>query len=452
MDFLVLGPLEVRDGASSLPLGGAKQRALLAILLLHRDQVVAADTLVDALWGERPPETAATALHGLISNLRKLLGAELIVTQPPGYVVRLGSHRLDLDRFETLAQTGRRALEDDASKAATSLSAGLELWRGPPLGDVRDIRILQPEIRRLEELRSAVLEDRIEADLALGRAAELVGELESLVAREPFRERLRGQLMVALYRSGRQAKALEIYREGRSTLVGEVGIEPGAALQELQRAILRQDPSLTGESRNGAGTAAAREPPAEPTEPASRPSTRLLAGTVGAIAVAAAAVAAIAFTAGGDRRSVQLAADGVGLVEHGRLTHAGTLDSAPAALAAGNDAIWVANTGEHSVSRLEGGTLRVRQTISVGSAPSGLAVGRGAVWVANGLDGTLSRIDPQTDRVVQTIEVGNGPAAVAYGLGSVWVANRADQTVTRVDPRTGKVLETLPAGADVAAG
>jgi len=254
MDFLVLGPLEVRDGASSLPLGGAKQRALLAILLLHRDQVVAADTLVDALWGERPPETAATALHGLISNLRKLLGAELIVTQPPGYVVRLGSHRLDLDRFETLAQTGRRALEDDASKAATSLSAGLELWRGPPLGDVRDIRILQPEIRRLEELRSAVLEDRIEADLALGRAAELVGELESLVAREPFRERLRGQLMVALYRSGRQAKALEIYREGRSTLVGEVGIEPGAALQELQRAILRQDPSLTGESRNGAGS------------------------------------------------------------------------------------------------------------------------------------------------------------------------------------------------------
>jgi peptide/nickel transport system substrate-binding protein len=452
MDFLVLGPLEVRDGASPLPLGGAKQRALLAILLLHRDQVVATDTLVDALWGERPPETAATALHGLISNLRKLLGPELIVTQPPGYVVRLGSHRLDLDRFEALAQTGRHALEqDDAPKAATSLSAGLELWRGPPLGDVRDIRILQPEIRRLEELRSAVLEDRIEADLALGRAAELVGELESLVAREPFRERLRGQLMVALYRSGRQAKALEIYREGRSTLVGEVGIEPGAALQELQRAILRQDPSLTGESRNGVGTAAAREPPAEPTELASRPSTRLLAGTVGAIAVVAAAVAAIAFTAGGERRSVQLAADGVGLVEHGRLTHAGTLDSAPAALAAGNHAIWVANTGEHSVSRLEEGTLRVRQTISVGSAPSGLAVGRGAVWVANGLDGTLSRIDPQANKVVQTIGVGNGPAAVAYGLGSVWVANRADQTVTRVDPRTGKVLGTLPAGADVAA-
>ena len=270
MDFLVLGPLEVRDGVSPLPLGGAKQRALLAILLLHRDQVVATDTLVDALWGERPPETAATALHGLISNLRRLLGPELIVTRPPGYVVRLGLHRLDLDRFEALAEAGRRALEQhDASKAATSLSAGLELWRGPPLGDVRDIRILQPEIRRLEELRSAVLEDRIEADLALGRAGELVGELESLVAREPFRERLRGQLMVALYRSGRQAQALEVYREGRSTLVGEVGIEPGAALRELQGAILRQDPSLTGESRNGADAVAAREPPAEPTEPTS---------------------------------------------------------------------------------------------------------------------------------------------------------------------------------------
>jgi peptide/nickel transport system substrate-binding protein len=176
-----------------------------------------------------------------------------------------------------------------------------------------------------------------------------------------------------------------------------------------------------------------------------------VASTVGAIAVTAAAVAAIAFTTGGERRSVHLAANGVGLVEHGRLTHAGTLGSAPAALAAGDDAIWVANTGEHSVSRLDWDTLRVRQTISVGSAPSGLAIGRGAVWVANGLDGTLSRIDPQTNKVVQTIGVGNGPAAIAYGLGSVWVANRADQTVTRVDPRTGDVLGTLPAGGDVAA-
>jgi peptide/nickel transport system substrate-binding protein len=447
MEFLVLGPLEVRDGDSSLPLGGSKQRALLAILLLHRGQVVASDTLVDALWGEHPPETVATALHGLISSLRKQLEPELILTKPPGYLLQLRSHHLDLDRLEALAQAGRRALErDDASKAATSLRAALELWRGSPLGDVRDIPLLQPEIRRLEELHSAVLEDRIEADLALGRAAELVGELELLVAGDPFRERLRGQLMVALYRSGRQAQALEVYQEGRSTLVGEVGIEPGEALRELQRAILHQDPSLNGESRNRSSTAAAPQR-AEP----ARPSARLLAGTIGAIAVTAAAVAAIAFTAGEEPRSVQLTADAVGLVAHGRLTHVGTLDSAPGALAVGDDAIWVANTGEHSVSRLEGGNLRVRQTISVGSAPSGLAVGRRAVWVANGLDGTLSRIDPRTNKVVQTIGVGNGPTAVAYGLGAVWVANRADQTVTRIDPQTGEVLGTMPAGADVAA-
>ena len=451
MEFLVLGPLEVRDGASPLPLGGAKQRAMLAILLLHRGQVVGTDALVDALWGERPPETAQTALHGLVSNLRKLLGQELIVTQPPGYLVRLGSHRLDLDRFEALAQAGLRALEQgDASQAATSLGTALELWRGPPLGDVRDIPLVEPEIRRLEERRSAVLEGRIEADLALGRAAELVGELESLVAREPFRERLRGQLMVALYRSGRQAQALEVYREGRSTLVGEVGIEPSAGLQELHRAMLRQDPSLTGESRNGPGTSAAHEPPA-PAEPASRPSARLIAGTIGAIAVTAAGVAAIAFTAGSERRPVRLSADAVGLVQHGRLAHARSLDSAPAALAAGGNAIWVADPEKQSVSRLDPGNLDVRQTISVGSAPSALAVGRGAVWVANGLDGTVSRIDQETNKVVQTIRVGNGPAAVAYGLGSVWVANRSDQTVSRIDPRRGKVLRTLPAGADAAA-
>ena len=452
MEFLVLGPLEVRDGASPLPLGGTKQRALLAILLLHRGQVVATDTLVDSLWGERPPETAATALHGLISSLRKLLGPELIVTQSPGYLVRLGSHRLDLDRFQALARDGRQALQQgNASQAASSLSAALELWRGPPLGDVRDTQLLQPEIRRLGELGSAVLEDRIEADLALGRAAELVGELESLVAREPFRERLRGQLMVALYRSGRQAQALEVYREGRSTLVGEVGIEPSEGLRELQRAILRQDPSLNRDSRNGSGAAAAREPAGEPTELANRPSARLIAGTIGAIAVTAAAVAAIAFTADEGRKPVRLAADAVGLLQHGRLAHARRLDFAPVALAAGDDAIWVASTEEHSVSRLDAGSLGVRQTILVGSAPSGLAVGRGAVWVTNGLDGTLSRIDPKTNRVVQTIGVGNAPAAVAYGLGSVWVANRADQTVSRIDPRTGEVIGTLPAGADAAA-
>jgi YVTN family beta-propeller protein len=451
MEFLVLGPLEVRDGASSLPLGGAKQRALLAILLLHNGQVVATDTLVDALWGERPPETAPTALHGLVSSLRKLLGTELIVTRSPGYLVRLGSHRLDLDRFEALARAGLRALDQgDASRAATRLGAALELWRGPALGDVRDTPLVQPEIRRLEELRSAVLEDRIEADLALGRSAEVVGELESLVAREPFRERLRGQLMVALYRSGRQARALEVYREGRATLVGEIGIEPSAGLQELQRAMLRQDPSLVGGSRNGPGTSAVRAPPA-PAEPASRPSIRLIAGTIGAIAVTAAGVAAIAFTAGSERKPVRLSADAVGLVQHGRLAHARRLDSAPAALAAGEDAIWVALAEKQSVSRLDPGSLDVRQTISVGSAPSALAVGRGAVWVANGLDGTLSRIDPGTNRVVQTIGVGNGPTAVAYGLGSVWVANRSDQTVSRIDPRTGNVLGTLPAGADAAA-
>ena len=243
MEFRILGPLEVADGDAVVPLGGAKQRALLAILLLSANEVVSVDRLIDELWGERSPESGVTALQVRVSQLRKALGAggELILTRAPGYVIRLEREQLDLYRFERLLGEADAA---EPAVATAKLHEALALWRGLALSDLAYESFAQPAIGRLEELRLAALEKRIEADLALGRHAELVAELEALVTVHPLRERLRGHLMLALYRCGRQADALAAYQTARRALVEELGIEPSAPLRELEQAILCQDRSL----------------------------------------------------------------------------------------------------------------------------------------------------------------------------------------------------------------
>jgi DNA-binding SARP family transcriptional activator len=246
VEFSILGPLKVHDGGRDLTPGRAKQRALLATLLLHRNEVVGSDRLVEALWGEAPPASAATALHGHVSALRKLLGAERIGTHAPGYRLRVDPGELDLARFESLVAAARSAGPEERS---TRLREALALWRGDPLADLRDESSAQQELLRLAELKVAALEDRLDADLERGRHHELVGELEALVAAHPFRERLRGQLMLALYRCGRQADALHTFQDARRALVSELGIDPGPALQQLQRQILDQDPSLDPQPR-----------------------------------------------------------------------------------------------------------------------------------------------------------------------------------------------------------
>jgi DNA-binding SARP family transcriptional activator len=246
VEFSILGPLKVLDGGRDLTPGRAKQRALLATLLLHRNQVVGSDRLVEALWGEAPPATAATALHGHVSALRKLLGAERIGTHAPGYRLRVDTDELDLARFESLVAAARSAGPEERS---ARLREALALWRGDPLPDLRDESSAHRELLRLAELRVAALEDRLDADLERGRHRELVGELEALVSAYPFRERLRGQLMLALYRCGRQADALHAFQDGRRALVSELGIDPGPALQRLQRQILDQDPALDPQPR-----------------------------------------------------------------------------------------------------------------------------------------------------------------------------------------------------------
>ena len=245
MEFRILGPLEVWDGGGEVSLGGPKPRALLAVLLLHPNEVVPADRLIDELWGEDSPERAAAALRVNVSRLRKALPQDVLTTRSPGYVIRVEPDELDLHRFERLVDEGRSLLARGlAADASERLRDALSLWRGPALADFAYESFAQAAIARLEEIRLAAVELRIDADLALGRHDELVGELEALVAEHPLRERLRGYLMTALYRSGRQAEALDAYQDARRALVDELGIEPSPALQELERAILRQDPSL----------------------------------------------------------------------------------------------------------------------------------------------------------------------------------------------------------------
>jgi DNA-binding SARP family transcriptional activator len=297
VEFRVLGPVEAIVAGQPVPLPAAKPRALLAVLLLSRNRVVSVDRLIDDLWGEEPPDTATKALQGYVSQLRKALGADRVLTKPPGYSLRVEADELDLDRFELLVREGRELLTAGNSKAAAQrLGEALELWRGIPFAEFLAEPFARDAGARLEDTRLAALEERIEADLALGRHARLLPELEELVAREPLRERPRGQLMLALYRSGRQADALELYRRTRETLNEELGIEPSLELQELERRMLQHDPTLER----------ARTPARPADDSAPVPLTRrpqLLVLTALALAAVAAVIAAVALTAGGSGKS-----------------------------------------------------------------------------------------------------------------------------------------------------
>lgn len=255
VDFGILGPLEVRDEEGNpISIPGARERALLADLLIHAGEVVSADRLIEDLWADHQPDNAPNALQAVISRVRKALGPrgqDLVVTRVPGYVLAVEADRVDWRRFERLVAEGRRLAEHAAPGAAARLGEGLALWRGPPLADFAYQDFAQLETMRLEEARLAALEDLIDAQLGEGRHAEAIGELEKLVAANPLRERLRGQLMLALYRSGRQVDALAAYRDARDVLQEELGLDPSPQLRELEQAILRQDPALAAPARPG---------------------------------------------------------------------------------------------------------------------------------------------------------------------------------------------------------
>jgi DNA-binding SARP family transcriptional activator len=241
MEFRILGPLEVVAEGRVLPLGRGRHRALLAILLLRANQIVATDRLIDDLWGGKPPATAPKMVQMYVAELRRVLEPDTLRTVSPGYTLRIADDMLDLERFERLVEEAR---DSDPAAAAEVLRRALALWRGPPIGEFADEDWAQSEITRLEELRLTALQDRFEADLATGRAGEIVGEVEAVAREYPFQERFSAQLMIALYRAGRQAEALQHYRRTRAFLHDELGLEPSQLLQQLERAILAQDPSL----------------------------------------------------------------------------------------------------------------------------------------------------------------------------------------------------------------
>jgi YVTN family beta-propeller protein len=439
--YRVLGPLEVCNEHHSLALGEGGQRTVLILLLLHHNELVSTDRLIDALWGDAPPATAAKVLQNHVSQLRRALedreGLRL-QTRGRGYLLAVEDGELDLDRFERLVDEGSGALASDRpADAARSLREALALWRGPPLADVAYEEFAQAEIARLEERHLAALEQRIDADLALGRHSDLVAELEGLVAEHPLRERMRAQLMVALYRCGRQADALETYGDGRRVLLDKLGVEPGPALRELQAAILRQAPEL------------GPTPHSWP-RPARPPRRRIALLGLGGVLLAGAAVAAGLLAAGerGEGRA-RLGPEAVAALDldSGSVKHAVDVGPSPSRLAVGGRALWVTNADGHSVSRVDLDDHAVRQTVAVGHGPAGIAVAGGAVWVANSRDGTVSRVDANTSKAVQTIPVGADPTGVAAGAGAVWVANAGEQSISRIDPRTGAATK-LPVDAE----
>jgi YVTN family beta-propeller protein len=386
VEFRILGPLQVFDGENEVPLGSPMERALFAALLLHGGDVVSRERLIDALWGESPPETAAKALNVHVSRLRKSLarnGQDAITTRAPGYALRLDPEELDAARFERLVADARRqAAAGDADGAGKVLGDALALWHGRVLAGIDLGPLASNEVGRLEELRLAAHMDRIDCDLALGRHEQVLGELEGLVAQYPLYERLRGQYMLALYRSGRQADALRAYQDARRTLVGELRLEPSEALQRLERGILNHDPAL----ELPAGTS-------RPTE--ARPRH-------------------------GRRRWVLL------------IPVALLLGAAPAVLLATRNGSGV-QVPPNSVGVIDAATNRVVGSVAVGVDPGAITVGDGSVWAANTADETVSRIDARTRRLVRTIPVGEYPSDVATAAGSAWVAFGAPQQVRRID-------------------
>ncbi len=442
----MLGPLEVCEVGRPLKLGAPKQRALCAILLLHAGEVVSTDRLIDELWGERPPATASHSIQVYVSQLKKILNRaddaeHVLVTRAPGYMIQIGRGQLDADRFGELVEEASRAQEDgDPAAAAAKLDEALKLWRGPPLADFAYQPFAQREIARLEELRVLAVADRLDADLTLGKHATVVGELDALIDEHPLRERLRGQLMLALYRSGRQAEALDAYQNARRTLIDELGIEPGPTLQELERRILHQDPDLDlppPEKRVRAATGRAR------------PRTGALLIVAGLLAGAGlAAGLALSFGGGSAPALTSLPPNSVGRIDPGsnRITGATPVGSGPTLIAAGEGAIWVANFDDKTLSHLDPATGKEVRRISTEGTPTGLGVGAGGVWVTHDFDGTMSRVDPNLDRTVATIPLTSGVNAVAVAENAVWVVDSLHARIFRIDPGTNEIVDTIVVG------
>jgi YVTN family beta-propeller protein len=480
IELRLLGPLEVLADGRPVPIPRGLERALLALLALNAGRPVAVDRLVEELWEGGPPENAAKSVQIYVSRLRKSLGNDRIETTTSGYVLRLDPQALDIARFESLHTDGRNALErENFSEARRTLSEALGLWRGDALGDFRFATFAQDEIRRLDELRNTAEADSIDAQLALGDADGAVPRLRALIDAQPLWERPRAQLMLALYRLGRQAEALELYRVTRADLDRELGIEPSEDLAELQRQILNKDPALGRSQRSARITVEAR-----------RLAPLVLVG--GALLVAAAVAAAFLFARDGDERTLTaIAPNSVGAIDpkSNHLVMQVGVGSSPIAVGVGRSGVWVADGARQELVLIDPSSGKIRRRVPLAATPTQLAVGPATVWATNPLDidvGWLTRVEvrtgvskrlavrteyvgdpfaPATPNVVahdgravwtntlhgglvrfrgghrDTFDLGPGHSvdALAVGAGSIWIASGVDDTVLRFDKQRSRL-------------
>jgi DNA-binding SARP family transcriptional activator/DNA-binding beta-propeller fold protein YncE len=459
----MLGPLVALRDRGQLALGGHRQRALLALLCLNCGAVLSVDRIVDELWGESAPPTARHMVEVYVSKLRKLLGPDLLVTQPPGYTLDLDPERLDTKRFEALLEQGSEALaHGEAHFAEDLLREALALWRGEALADFSYEPFAQAEIGRLNELRHRAEEELVEAELALGRSHELVADIETLVAEEPLRERRHGQLMRALYRAGRQADALAAYRRAREILVEELGIEPGPELQRLERAILNQEETVlyAGEREASKAGVAPRR-------------TQLLFVVVAAVVIALVAAAISLFVLARDdpeakpahASSIVAQPNSIAVIDANSAKLVGDVPvgRTPGPIEFGGGAVWVGNFEDKTVSRVSLETLEV-QTVGVPVRPYGLAYGDRAIWVTQQggeqTSGSVTRRDLLSDQI-DVIGLGpmsplgeddgprGAPSLVSRAMpvdvhdGAVWVGRRYQTQVVKVDASSHEILKRI---------
>ena len=460
MEFRVLGSMEVLD-ADGLPVTPAsgRLRALLALMLLHANEAVTAGRMIEGLWGEEAPLTATKVVQNLVSQLRKTL-PDRLETRGHSYVLHVEPGELDLERFQALVEQAHRCrASHDLEAASAKLGEAIALWRGPALADLSRERLALPEADWLEELRLTAVEERASVDLELGRGAELVGELEQLVREQPLRERLRGALMLALYRAGRQADALDAYRRGRASLVEQLGIEPGEELRRLEQAILRHDPELDPPH--------ATPKPATAGERAHRPGRRHASVVVGISLLVAAAVTAAVLELDHGAGAPVVRPDSVAVVDpgSGRVLSVIPVGSHPDAIAIGDGAAWVANADDGTLTRIDLTTRKVVSTIGIGGPLADVATDVRSVWVATGSEGTLVEVDPHTNAVVSRLNLGSRDAlmpasadSVATGAAAVWIgSSAAGGTVFRLDPASTHAVPVFadsytPAGVVVSGG
>jgi DNA-binding SARP family transcriptional activator len=411
VEFRLLGTLDAGE-ENPVALGGRKQRTLLAYLLLNRNEAVPRETLIDVLWPEDPPETAAHALDVYVSRLRKLLGADGLQFETRGGSIRLevADAAVDAARFEHLLAVARGA--EAPTDRLAALEQALALWRGRALADLLDEPSLRPWRERLEEERLVAEEERLQAMLALGRHVEAIGPLQALASEHPLRERPRRLLMLALYRAGRQSEALDVYRSFRRLISDELGLEPSAELRELEAAVLRQDETLDAPE------------PAEPPEPPH-------------LAAPVSLGAPVASGVGLPRRTPAAIA--------ALLVAAAVATGAALAVSAGGGARPALKVPKLSAAAIDPATGQVVKVVRLTDPPTAaLAVGN-TLWIASWVDRTLTRLDDRTGQVLKTVGLPSHPLALAYGDGRIWIASSdKDHSLTAVDARSGQVIWSHP--------